>query len=74
MSAYPDCARSFSNSAFFLVFGKRRTYASEDRLSIGNGIDPTFSHASGRRRTLSCLRKNLPESACSRQQKKPTFQ
>ena len=39
MSAYPDCGRSFSNSAFFLVFGKRRTYASEDRLSIGNGIN-----------------------------------
>ena len=39
MSAYPECGRSLSNSAFFLVFGKRRTYASEDRLSIGNGIN-----------------------------------
>ena len=38
-AAYPDCTRLFGNSAFFLVFGKRRTYASEDRLSIGNGIN-----------------------------------
>ena len=38
-AAYPDCTRLFGNSAFLLVFGKRRTYASEDRLSIGNGIN-----------------------------------
>lgn len=38
-AAYPDCTRLFGNSAFLIVFGKRRTYASEDRLSMCNGIN-----------------------------------